>query len=77
MKGGIKTRLADSIETALGLADGITIIDVTGEEEHMFSEHYACLDCQISLPPIDHKMFSFNIPHGSCKYCKGYNLNKI
>jgi len=71
MKKDIKTRLADSIETALDLTEGIIIIDLVGEEEQMFSEHYACLDCQISLPPIDHKMFSFNIPHGSCRHCNG------
>ncbi|MFX0186541.1 MAG: excinuclease ABC subunit UvrA [Candidatus Hodarchaeota archaeon] len=71
MKKDVRTRLADSIENALELTEGIVIIDVVEEEEQMYSEHYACLDCQISLPPIDHKMFSFNIPHGSCKYCNG------
>ena len=72
MKEDIKTRLADSIETALDLTEGIITIEVIGnEEEQIYSEHYACLDCQISLPPLDHKMFSFNIPHGSCKYCNG------
>ncbi len=71
MKGNIKTRFADSIETALELTDGIVTIEEVGKEEQIYSEHYACLDCQISLPPIDHKMFSFNIPHGSCKYCNG------
>ncbi|MFX1393756.1 MAG: excinuclease ABC subunit UvrA [Promethearchaeota archaeon] len=72
MKEDIKTRLADSIETALELTEGIITIEIVGnEEEQMYSEHYACLDCQISLPPLDHKMFSFNIPHGSCKYCNG------
>ncbi|MBN1215327.1 MAG: excinuclease ABC subunit UvrA [Candidatus Lokiarchaeota archaeon] len=71
MKNNIRKRLADSIETALELTDGIVVIDIMNKEEQMFSEHYACLDCQISLPPIDHKMFSFNIPHGSCNYCHG------
>jgi excinuclease ABC subunit A len=71
MKKDIKTRLADSIETALELTDGIVIIDVVDEGEQIFSEHLACVDCGISFPPIDHKMFSFNIPHGSCKYCNG------
>ncbi len=71
MKKDIKKRVADSIETALELTDGILLIEIVDKEEQMFSEHYACLDCQISLPPIDHKMFSFNIPHGSCQYCHG------
>ncbi|MFX1274923.1 MAG: excinuclease ABC subunit UvrA [Promethearchaeota archaeon] len=71
MKEDIKTRLADSIETALNLSDGIVVIEIVGKEERMFSEHFACLDCQVSFPPLDHKIFSFNIPHGSCKTCNG------
>ncbi|MFX1287571.1 MAG: excinuclease ABC subunit UvrA, partial [Promethearchaeota archaeon] len=71
MKGDIKTRLADSIETALELTDGIVVVEVLNIGEQIYSEHLACVDCGISFPPIDHKMFSFNIPHGSCKYCSG------
>jgi excinuclease ABC subunit A len=71
MKKDVKTRLSDSIETALDLTEGIVMIEIVEKEEQLYSEHYACLDCQISLPPIDHKMFSFNIPHGSCKSCNG------
>ena len=71
MKSDIKTRLADSIETALELTEGIVIIEVLDIGEQIYSEHLACVDCGISFPPIDHKMFSFNIPHGSCKYCSG------
>ncbi|MFX0047400.1 MAG: excinuclease ABC subunit UvrA [Candidatus Hermodarchaeota archaeon] len=71
MKGDIKTRLADSIETALELTDGIVVVEVLDIGEQIYSEHLACVDCGISFPPIDHKMFSFNIPHGSCKYCSG------
>ena len=71
MKANIKTRLADSIETALNLTEGIVIIEIVGDQEFIFSEHHACLDCQISIPPINHKMFSFNIPHGRCEACNG------
>ncbi|NHJ21179.1 MAG: excinuclease ABC subunit UvrA [Candidatus Lokiarchaeota archaeon] len=71
MKSDIKTRLADSIETALELTDGIVVVEVVDIGEQVYSEHLACVNCGISLPPIDHKMFSFNIPHGSCKYCSG------
>ena len=71
MKNDIKTRLADSIETALDLAEGIVIIEIIGKKEEIFSEHLACIECGISIPQLDHKMFSFNIPHGSCKYCNG------
>lgn len=71
MKNDIKTRLADSIETALELTDGIVFVEVLDIGQQIYSEHLACVDCGISFPPIDHKMFSFNIPHGSCKYCSG------
>ncbi len=71
MKEGIKTRLADSIETALNLADGLLIVDILDKGEQRYSEHYACLDCGISIPQLNHKMFSFNIPHGSCRNCNG------
>ncbi len=71
MKEGIKTRLADSIETALSLSNGIIIVEILEVGEFLYSEHLACVKCQISIPPLDHKMFSFNIPHGSCRYCNG------
>ncbi len=71
MKKNIKTRLADSIETALNLTDGLVIIEELEQGEQIYSEHLACVDCGLSFPPLDHKMFSFNIPHGSCKYCSG------
>ncbi len=71
MNKDIKSRLADSIEVALNLTEGLVIIEVLEEMEQIYSEHLACIDCGISFPPLDHKMFSFNIPHGSCKYCSG------
>ena len=71
MRKDIRSRLADSIETALNLTEGVVLIEVLGKGEEIYSEHLACIDCGISIPPLDHKMFSFNIPHGSCKYCSG------
>ncbi len=71
MHKDIKTRLADSIEVALDLTEGIVIIEIVEKGEQIYSEHLACVDCGLSFPPLDHKMFSFNIPHGSCKYCSG------
>lgn len=71
MRKDIKTRLADSIETALELTEGLVIVEIIEKGEQIYSEHLACIDCGISFPPLDHKMFSFNIPHGSCKYCSG------
>jgi len=71
MKEDIRARLADSVETALDLTEGILNVEVLEKEEQVYSEHLACIDCGISIPQLDHKMFSFNIPHGSCKYCSG------
>ena len=75
-EGGLdRARLADSVETALGLGDGVVIVsDVTDREhpkDHLFSEHYACVYCGISLPEIEPRTFSFNSPHGACPVCAG------
>ncbi len=69
-----RSRLADSVETALRLGDGVMIVsDVTGEtpRDRIFSEHYACAYCGISLPEIEPRTFSFNSPHGACPTCTG------
>ncbi len=69
--GDIKKRLADSLETALGLAGGLVLIDVIDNEEMMFSENYACDDCGISIEELAPRMFSFNSPFGACPECAG------
>ena len=69
--GDHKKRLADSIETALGLASGLVVIDVIGGEEILFSENYACPDCGISMEALAPRMFSFNSPFGACPHCAG------
>jgi len=74
MKPDIKKRLADSLETALKHGDGVVKILVgTGakEEEHLFSEHYACVYCGISVEEPAPRSFSFNNPHGACPACTG------
>ena len=68
---GINQRLADSLETALSLADGIVLIDVIDGEELMFSQNYACDDCGISMEELTPRMFSFNNPFGACSHCAG------
>jgi len=66
------TRLADSIELALGLGEGMmSIFNMDTEEETIFSEHFACVYCNISLPEISPRSFSFNSPHGACSDCHG------
>ncbi|MDZ7290295.1 MAG: excinuclease ABC subunit UvrA [candidate division KSB1 bacterium] len=68
---GIKTRLTDSLETALHLANGLVVIDVVGQKEILFSEHFACVDCGISVEELAPRMFSFNSPYGACQACNG------
>ena len=71
VKDGIKTRLADSLETALKLAGGIVLVEVIGGEELLFSRKTACVDCGVSYPEISPRFFSFNNPHGACPQCDG------
>ncbi|NFP92282.1 excinuclease ABC subunit UvrA [Clostridium sporogenes] len=71
VKEGIESRLADSMETALKLSEGIVIINVVGEEDILFSEKFACIDCNISIGEIAPRMFSFNSPYGKCDKCDG------
>ncbi|MBF0428183.1 MAG: excinuclease ABC subunit UvrA, partial [Magnetococcales bacterium] len=82
IKPGLETRLADSLATALGLADtlglktsggGIAKVTVLNDppEEMIFCENHACPTCGISYPEIEPRMFSFNNPHGACPGCGG------
>ncbi|MHB9032124.1 MAG: excinuclease ABC subunit UvrA [Anaerolineae bacterium] len=66
-----RNRLSDSLETALKLGDGVVQVPEVGGEEHLFSEKYACPICNISLPDIEPRTFSFNTPHGACPACTG------
>ena len=69
-----KDRLTDSVELALKHGSGMVIIDVVGEEEHVFSEHYACPYCEISYPELEPRLFSFNGPYGACPSCDGLGM---
>ena len=71
MKPDIQTRLADSIETALRLADGLVRIEIPDGESRLFSAKHACIECGLSYPEITPRMFSFNNPHGACPDCSG------
>lgn len=75
IKDGIDARLTDSIETALGLADGQVIIDVIGEDEILLSSKLACPEGHVSLPEITPNMFSFNAPIGMCPDCNGLGFH--
>src|SRR5438128_890160 len=71
MKPDLRTRLAQSIETAAALAEGLVVIDVIGGEPLTFSEKFACPDHGVSLPELQPRIFSFNSPHGACPRCTG------
>jgi len=71
IKEGIEQRLADSLETALKLAEGIVLVDVMDQEELIFSQNFACVECGISFEEISPRMFSFNSPFGACPDCTG------
>lgn len=71
IKEGIEGRLAESIETALKLAEGLVIINIVGEEDILFSEKFACADCGISIDELAPRLFSFNSPFGKCEKCDG------
>jgi excinuclease ABC subunit A len=72
-----QSRLADSLETALKLGEGVAVVSVVdGEksEDHIFSEQFACPHCNISLGEIEPRSFSFNTPHGACPTCQGLGV---
>lgn len=71
IRSDIRSRLTDSIETALQYGQGIVVIDVIGQEEMLFSEHFACIECGISMEELTPRMFSFNSPYGACPECDG------
>jgi excinuclease ABC subunit A len=71
IKDGVAARLADSLETALKLADGKVVVDVIGEEELLFSEKHACPYCGFSIGELEPRLFSFNSPYGACPDCDG------
>lgn len=71
IKEGIRSRLFDSFETALTLADGYALADIIDGEEELFSEHYACPYCGFTVPELEPRLFSFNAPFGACPECDG------
>jgi len=78
MKEGVRKRLAESLEAASGLADGLIEIENsdTGEKQ-LFSEKFSCLSCGASMPEIEPRIFSFNSPHGACERCHGLGFQRV
>ena len=71
IKDNIRSRLTESVETALKNAENLVTIDIVGKEEKLYSCNYACPDCGFSFPEITPRMFSFNNPFGACPECLG------
>lgn len=71
IKEGVRSRLFDSVEAALRLAEGYVVIDTMDGKDLLFSEHYACPVCGFTVPELEPRLFSFNAPFGSCSDCDG------
>lgn len=76
VKEGIEGRLADSLEMALKMAEGLVVVDFIDKEKVLFSEKLACPDCNIAIEELSPRMFSFNSPFGMCSTCNGLGFYK-
>jgi len=76
LREGMRTRLADSVETCLKYGEGL-LLALVGDELHAYSERFACPDCGISYPEIEPRLFSFNSPAGACPACDGLGTKTI
>ncbi len=74
VKPSMQSRLADSIETSSALSDGLTIVNVIGDKDYLFSQKYSCPDHGISIDDLSPRMFSFNNPFGACRKCTGLGV---
>ncbi|MBE9390113.1 excinuclease ABC subunit UvrA [Vagococcus salmoninarum] len=74
VKEGVRSRLFDSFEAALRLAEGYALVDVIDQEEILFSEHYACPYCGFTVGELEPRLFSFNAPFGACTDCDGLSM---
>ena len=73
-QSGSQSRIADSVETALKLGAGVVLVSIIDGDKLLFSEHFACVNCGISLGEIAPRTFSFNSPHGACPECTGLGV---
>ena len=75
IKEDSRSRIFESIETAVNLSNGKVVINIIGDKELVFSENYACPLCDFSIPELEPRLFSFNSPYGACPVCKGLGVN--
>ena len=71
LEGDYLERLTESVELSLKIGSGLTIIHELPKNDHLFSEHFACPHCEVSMEEISPRMFSFNSPYGACPHCDG------
>ncbi|MBE6791513.1 MAG: excinuclease ABC subunit UvrA [Ruminococcaceae bacterium] len=76
LKAGIESRVADSLETALKLSEGIVMVSVIGGEEMLFSRNFSCPDHNVGIGELSPRLFSFNNPFGACPKCAGLGVFK-
>jgi excinuclease ABC subunit A len=74
VRGGIQNRLTDSMESAMRLAGGLAVVNTADGEDMLFSQNYACPDCNVSIEELTPRMFSFNNPYGACPACSGLGM---
>lgn len=77
IKDGVKSRLFESVQTALNRADGLVVVDVIGVGEKIYSEKLACANCNISFLELAPRIFSFNSPYGACPTCHGLGADFV
>jgi len=77
VKENAQSRIADSVQIAMQKADGITIVDVIGDKEIIYSEKLACPKCNLSYEELAPRIFSFNNPYGACERCSGLGANFV
>ena len=71
-----RSRIFEAIEISTKMADGKVLIHIIDGEEFIMSEHYACPECNFSLPELEPRLFSFNAPYGACPECKGLGIKQ-
>ena len=74
VRQGVESRLADSLEKALDLGDGLVIVQQVDGDERLYSSNFACIDCGFSFEELSPRMFSFNSPYGACSECGGLGI---
>ena len=76
LEGDYKDRLTESVELALKIGSGLIIVQELPKNDHLFSEHFSCPHCEVSMEELSPRMFSFNSPYGACTNCDGLGAHR-